>query len=201
VVRPSGSSTALLESHDVGVVKIHIDEIFDVMAKPAGRGLRNLIVLLERARSELRMETVGPVSLVIGQGGVFDYFDEVRRVVGLAKSDLLFVDPYMDADFVARYLPHVSPGVRVRLLSSKYISALASAADMFAKQHDTKIEVRSAPGLHDRFVIVDGNACYQSGASFKDGARNASTTLTQITDALVPVIRTYEDVWANGMAA
>lgn len=67
------------------VVRDHIDAVFDVMAKPAERGLRNLIVLLERARTELRMETVGPVSVVIGHSQVFDYFDEVRKVIGLAS--------------------------------------------------------------------------------------------------------------------
>lgn len=40
-----------------------------------------------------------------------------------------------------------------------------------------------AAQLGDRYVFVDGKACYQSGASFKDGAKLTPTTLTQITDA------------------
>ena len=40
-----------------------------------------------------------------------------------------------------------------------------------------------AAQFHDPSLFIDGSSCYQSGASFKDGAKNAPTTLTQITDA------------------
>ncbi len=43
----------------------------------------------------------------------------------------------------------------------------------------------------------EGAACYQSGASFKDGAKNARVTITQITDALVPMLNTYENIWSK----
>src|SRR5262245_21022521 len=42
-------------------------------------GHKNLVSLLHEARFALRAETVGPVSVVINEGGVFDYFDEVRK--------------------------------------------------------------------------------------------------------------------------
>jgi hypothetical protein len=49
----------------------------------------------------------------------------------------------------------------------------------------------------DTYVIVDGESCYQSGASFKDGARKSPTTLTQITDAFPAIQQTYEDLWKS----
>jgi hypothetical protein len=42
-----------------------------------------------------------------GQGLVFDYFDGIRKQIELAKTELFFVDPYLDSDFVSRYLPQV----------------------------------------------------------------------------------------------
>lgn len=69
--------------------------------------------------------------------------------------------------------------------------------DEFVKQSHAKVEVRSASGFHDRYVFVDKAVCYQSGASFKDGAKSAPTTLTQITDAFAPVLQTYEDLWGR----
>jgi hypothetical protein len=54
--------------------------------------------------------------------------------------------------------------------------------------------------LHDRYVIIDGKNCYQSGASFKDGAKAAPTTLTQISDAFLAVSGTYENLWNNAKA-
>jgi hypothetical protein len=126
---------------------------------------------------------------------VFDYFDEIRRTVELAKQDLLFVDPYLDAEFVSRYLPHVAVGVTTRLLAREKLTTLMPAVDAFARQSGTSVQVRSAPNFHDRYLFVDSVSCYQSGASFKDGARSAPTTLTQITDAFAAVRKTYEDLW------
>jgi len=72
---------------------------------------------------------------------------------------------------------------------------LLPAVELFAQQNQSQINVRSAQAFHDRYVFIDRASCYQSGASFKDGGRNAPTTLTQITDAFAPVLATYEDLW------
>lgn len=160
-------------------------------------GFRRSMTLLHEARHDLRMETVGPLSVAVAHGQVFDYFDEVRKVIEGAKQDLLFVDPYLDAEFVSRYLSHVSQGVTARLLTRERLATLLPAVDLFARQSKLAIQVRSAPHFHDRYVFVDGNACYQSGASFKEGAKSAPTTLTQITDAFTAMAQTYEDLWSK----
>jgi len=167
-------------------------------AREAQEGLRKVLTLLHQARQDLRMKTVGPVNAAIGHGQVFDYFDELRKIIEPATRDLFFVDPYLDAEFISRYLPHVRGGVQIRLLSRERIATLLPAVEQFAKQTGGSIAVRSSAGFHDRYVIVDGNACYQSGASFKDGAKAVPTTLTQITDAFAAVQKTYEDLWASG---
>ena len=74
------------------------------------KGYKNLMILLHQARNDLRMRTVGSSNVVVSNKMVFDYFDEIRKVIEVAKNDILFVDPYLDAEFVARYLPHVAPG-------------------------------------------------------------------------------------------
>jgi len=160
-------------------------------------GYRQILTLLHEARHALRMETVGPLSVPVSHGAVFDYFDEVRKIIETAKQDLLFVDPYLDAEFVSRYLGHVSKGVTIRLLAREKLPTLLPAVDLFSKQTGSTIQVRSAPNFHDRYVFVDRNACYQSGASFKDGAKSAPTTLTQITDAFAAMSQTYEGLWSN----
>jgi hypothetical protein len=160
-------------------------------------GYRRVMALLHEAGHTLRMETVGPLSVPVAHGQVFHYFDEVRKIIETAKQDLLFVDPYLDAEFVSNYLGHVSPGVTVRLLTRERLTTLLPAVDLFAKQHKLTINVRSAPGFHDRYVFVDGKLCYQSGASFKDGAKSSPTTLTQITDAFAAMWQTYEAIWSN----
>jgi hypothetical protein len=80
--------------------------------------------VLNEARADLQLRTVGPMTAAFEAGKVFDYFDEVRKIIEPAASDVLFVDPYLDADFVARYLPHVRVGTPVRLLTRERLSAL-----------------------------------------------------------------------------
>ena len=161
-----------------------------------GRGYGRLIALLNEARHSVRMESAQSMNVAVEKGAVFDYFDGLRKIVERATSELFFVDPYLDADFVARYLPFVHPGVSVRLLGrqNKWLGTLLPAVDAYAKQKGANITVRSTDH-HDRFVFVDGKECYQSGASFKDGGK-APTALTQITDAFAAMSQTYEGMWA-----
>ena len=114
------------------------------------------------------------------------------------SQGLFFIDPYLDAEFVSRYLPHAQKGTVIRLLGRERIATLLPAVDQFSKQTGILVSIRTATGFHDRYVIVDSSACYQSGASFKDGAKAAPTTLTQITDAFEVVKKTYEDMWTSG---
>ena len=159
---------------------------------------RKMMILLHQARAELVLKTTGPTSSLTGTGQVFYYFDEVRKIIELAKSDILFVDPYLDAEFVSKYLPFVASGVSIRLLSGTHkLKTLIPAIKTFAQQSQNSIEVKSNT-FHDRFIFIDSTNCYQSGASFKDGAKKAPVTITQITDAITPMISTYENLWTEG---
>ena len=175
----------------------HVGRLGSSLARDFTPAMRGVLVMLHQAQHDLRMRTTGPLSVSLQKGNVFEYFDELRQVIELARTDLLFVDPYLDAEFVARYLPFATTGCTVRLLGREKLPALVAAVGLFAQQHQLAISVRSTPALHDRYLIVDGAACYQSGASFKDGAKKAGTTLTQITDAFAPVRDTYEALWTN----
>lgn len=192
-----GRASAVLQAWDPiqGLVGPYLGQMRHYQSLPIDQGYKALVTVLHQARHDLRMKTVGPVSVAIPHGGYFDYFDEIRKVIEAARQDLLFVDPYLDAEFVSRYLEHVAKGVSIRLLTREKLKTLLPAAEAFAKQSQQKVEVRSASGFHDRYVFVDNTACYQSGASFKDGAKTAPTTLTQITDAFAAMQHTYENLW------
>ena len=185
------------DSNRNALVERYMEQFHTRSAENSDLAFRNLMTLLHQARHDLRM-TVGPLNVVIGTGMSFDYFDEIRKIVETAQRDVLFVDPYLDAEFVSRYLGHIAAGVNIRLLARERIQTLIPAVELYAKQSNTKIEVRSGAGFHDRYLFVDNSACYQSGASFKDGAKKAPTTVTQIIDAFPAVLKTYEDLWTGG---
>lgn len=196
-----GRASAAIEawnSSKVPLVKEYLDLFFsNGHARETGYGFTKLLTLLHQAQSELRLETLGPASVAVSHRMVFEYFEEIRKIIEFAREDLMFVDPYLDAEFVARYLPHVATGVTIRLLAREKLATLLPALDAFARQTGAAVEIRSASNFHDRYVFVDKVSCYQSGASFKDGAKAAPTTLTQITDAFASMLKTYEDIWSR----
>lgn len=157
----------------------------------------DILALVYQAQANLRLRTGGPTSVAFAQGGTFDYFDEVRKLIEQASSDVMFVDPYLDADFVSTYLPHVKTGTSVRLLVKNRPQALAAAATLFTQQHGTTVEVRKASALHDRYLFVDRARCFTSGASFKDGAVNAGTTISEHVDAFASLHAHYDSLWMH----
>lgn len=178
-----------------GMARLDIDNIQDPMANTSWDGWKKTLTTLHEARNDLRMKTTGPMSVPVSNGMVFNYFDEIRKVIELANQDILFVDPYLDAEFVSRYLPNIKSSVVVRLLAGKKLNTLLPAVKAYAQQEQQYIEVRSAPDIHDRYIFIDGTSCYQSGASFKDGAKKSPTTITQITDAFDAMYSTYQNIW------
>jgi hypothetical protein len=195
-----GRASAIVEQwkpETGNIMRTYVERIHGVTARDAVVALSSIFMLLEQARHDLRLQTLGPVNLSLAHGMVFDYFDEIRKVIELSQQDLFFIDPYLDAEFISRYLPHAAPTVTTRLLGREKLQTLLPAVDAFVQQSKTRVQVRSVPNFHDRYLIVDRTACYQSGASFKDGAKSAPTTLTQITDAFAAVQATYEALWAG----
>ncbi len=109
---------------NIMLVRLYLSDLQHNMAGISSKGFQNLMVLLNQARAELRMETVGPTNVAVSSAMVFDYFDEIRKIIEMAKNDILFVDPYLDAEFVSYYLPHVTPGVSIRLLTREKLQTL-----------------------------------------------------------------------------
>lgn len=162
-----------------------------------GATISTLRTLLFQARASLQMRLPGRTTIAVGAGMTYQYFEGIRTAIAEARSDLFFVDPYLDADFVSRYLVHVSRETPVRLLAREKLPTLLPAVDALTRERAINIAVRSAAGFHDRYFFVDRVACYQSGASFKDGGRTAATTITQITDAATSVFQTYDTLWST----
>lgn len=178
-------------------LRSNLAQIHGIGAREAHHAIQKILMMLNEARYDLMLDT-GNTSIAIEQGRVFDYFDEIRKIVEGASKQLFFIDPYLDAEFVSRYLTQVKPGVKIRLLTSNdKLVSLLPALKALIDQNQSEVELRTTTGLHDRHLIVDQSACYLSGASFKDGAKKAMVTLSQIIDAFDATAKAYETLW-NG---
>lgn len=174
-----------------------LDRLYGYAADPRS-GVQRLILTILQIKSELRLKSSGPTTLAFEPGQQFDYFDEIRRILEGGTSDIFIVDPYLGAEFIGKYLPHIKPGVKIRLLTEAKITQVRTAVEAYIAQHGADVEIRKSQDMHDRYVFVDRRECYPSGATFKDGAVKSPTTLTQVTDAFAPVLNIYEDAWNRG---
>lgn len=165
---------------------------------------REFVAKARSLLTRLQLATNTFTTRQLDSGAVHDYFEEVRQLVASATHDVLFIDPYIDATFVTRYLPQIPQGVAVRLLTAeRQAAALRQSLDLYLQQYGTATELRVMPerSLHDRHLLIDGRDVYQSGASFKDGARNAPTSINQIVDVAADIIRAHEANWAGARVA
>lgn len=201
----------IIIAHDAGIglpFQLLIPRVTGISSAATSPTLSTMVLnaqseFVARARSVLtllQLTTNTYTTRSLGQGAVYDYFEEVRRLLTGAQQDLLFIDPYIDPSFIARYVPQIASGVSIRLLTAEPRAAqLIPALALYEQQHQITIQARFVPekSLHDRHLVVDHRDVYQSGASFKDGGRNAPTSINQIVDVATDMIRAHEDRWAN----
>ena len=88
-----------------------------------------------------RLKTLGPINIAIGQGLTFDYFDDVRKIIEPARSDLFFIDRYLEAEFVSQICAPCRPWCFNTSPQPIYkIPALCSAVEVFVEQTGAKSE-------------------------------------------------------------
>lgn len=184
--------------HARGILfRLEMAKLYSGFNRMPGETEKLLVSMVQQCKMVWRFKSSGPLAVAFEPRRPFDYFDEVRKYIESAATEVFFIDPYMDAEFVSRYLPFVKPGVAVRLLGSNRIMALKAAVEMYSAQSDTTIAVRHSL-FHDRYLIIDRRECYQSSGSFNHGAATAASLLVQIVDAFESIQSIYEARWAAG---
>jgi hypothetical protein len=109
-------SSALIEAWDMPKSILCRQAIGNIQSGNIAKvplGTKQLLGLLHEAKHSLRLRTIGPVATAIDSGRVFDYFDEVRKLLGMASNEIFLIDPYLDAEVVSRYFPQIRPGISI----------------------------------------------------------------------------------------
>jgi len=156
---------------------------------------------LHRAVADLELRVPDTKEQVFGPGAVCDFFKALGELLSSAKTSVLVVDPYMDAQIFDQYLSRTPAGIAARLLIGKASPDLKAAAGRFRAQHGANLEVRMSNALHDRLVFIDGDVCWVLGQSIKDAAVKKATYLAPLSpDVSSTKLALYEDVWKQARA-
>jgi hypothetical protein len=183
---PGKTQTRLVEHYNLDViisvgyrVKSQQGTQFRIWATSVLREylLRGYAVNQRVERLERRMEGVEkkidffvrtalpPVEGIFYEGQIFDAYEFASKLIKSAKKNIVLIDNYVD-ETVLGLLAKRRKTAQATIYTAKITKAFQADVDKHNKQY-APIAIKRAPGIHDRFLIIDDNV-YHIGASIKD---------------------------------
>ena len=104
-----------------------------------------------------------PKTALFYNGEWFDAFDFIVGIIRKATQSIILVDPYCDNKALS-FLKYKSEGVEVLICNTSKSKLENEELSRFESQYGV-IKVRTLTNLHDRFLIIDEEECYDLGAS------------------------------------
>ena len=131
----------------------------------------------DQAKNERRFEEIHakmsaediPLSQIFYQGKFWDAKSLLIKFIRRAKKELIVIDAYVDVatlDMLAKR----GRGVKIELVTHSNGELAESDFEAFGKQCG-KFTKTICGICHDRFIIVDGQEVFWTGASLKDAGR------------------------------
>lgn len=133
--------------------------------------------------------------MFIAKGEVYTAYRTIVKIMEQAQTELFVIDPYVDEDLLDMFAS-LNASVKIRLLS-EHLKGNFRNALLKLKQQRGNIEVRCSSKFHDRFIVVDGTACYQLGGSINHAGAKA-TVIGRKSDSLRDsIVKEAEDSWLS----
>jgi len=132
-----------------------------------------------------------PPQKVFFDGQIYDAFEQMKKFVRMAKTELIVIDPYFD-DSVLPLIAQKRLGVSV-LVVKNHRKNLLHAVDVakFNAQHGNTLTVKESNKFHDRFLIIDKTVLIHVGASLNFLGKRcfafASLDKSNISDILAKI--------------
>ena len=173
--------SSVLRSETAILVSIRIMDVFVAMRKALASFSPMLMRLdmverrqiIDQARNEERFKLIldamqdkkFPPQKVFFDGQIYDAFEQMKKFVRMAKTELIIIDPYFD-DSVLQLIAQKRPGVSVLVVKNKR-KDLLHAVDVarFNAQYNNTLTVKESIKFHDRFLIIDKSTLIHVGAS------------------------------------
>ena len=129
--------------------------------------------IIDQARNEERFKLIldamqdkkFPPQKVFYDGQIYDAFEQMKKFVRMAKTELIIIDPYF-ADCVLPLIAQKRQGVTVLAVKNSR-NKLLHAVDVakFNAQYANSLTVKTSDKFHDRFLIIDKTTLIHVGAS------------------------------------
>ena len=104
-----------------------------------------------------------PKTALFYNGEWFDAFDFIVGIIRKAAKSIILVDPYCDNKALS-FLKYKSEGVEILICNTSKSKLENEELSRFESQYGV-IKVRALTNLHDRFLIIDEEECYDLGTS------------------------------------
>ncbi len=173
-------------------------------AAPLGKIASNEIpaILYRALAAAERNAPVGASSGFIAVGNSFDALTIIGKVLAAAETDVLLVDPYLDANALSEFATQMREGVQVRLLADErdVKPGFPPAVAAWIRQWDSRrpLQARLSPpkSIHDRFIQIDRSEIWLLSQSLNAFAARAPATVNKADpDVTARKMPAYEDLW------
>ena len=160
----------ILKSKVATEVSINIMDAFVLMRKYISSSILeqkyiNNLVLEHEERLKLVEDTFsnfkGKNNHLFFQGQIYDAYSLLLDIIKISKKEIIIIDNYVDKNLLD-ILSKTKKEIRV--ITNKYNN---QDYDKYKKQYNN-IKLIINNNFHDRFIIIDKEILYHSGASFKD---------------------------------
>lgn len=97
------------------------------------------------------------------EGAVFDAKYRVWQILKSAQKEIVIIDQYLD-DAVFEYIQKLDKNISIKLLGSTKKDVFPGLVTAYNKQFGN-LEAKANKKCHDRYIIIDDQACWHIGAS------------------------------------
>jgi len=156
--------------------KWNFDEI-----KNSIRKLRDEIFPIFEARLELNKKRDGSfiVERIYNVNSPFDFHNDIRDIINLAKKEIFIIEPYIDEDLLEITLRGINNLINIKILSNSHNhkGKFVKVSNKFTSQHDGTFDARETDKIHDRGIFIDGIGGWVIGQSLKQGGKKPTYIL------------------------
>jgi len=120
---------------------------------------------VEQILDALEPKTIKQEQGIFYNGQIFEAYAFVSDLIRQAKKEIVLIDNYIDDTTLT--LLSKNQNAQITIYTQKISQQLALDIEKYNSQY-RPLEAKTAKNVHDRFLILDNQACYLIGASLKD---------------------------------